>query len=41
MMKALLVLASALLCGSIVVTLAQAEEFELRKAFTPKAAHDL
>ena len=40
-MKALLVLASALLCGSIVVTLAQAEEFELRKAFTPKAADDL
>lgn len=40
-MKALSVLAMALLAGAINVPLAQAEELEIRKAYTPKAAHDL
>lgn len=43
-MKKLSVMASAilaLLAGSTIMSLAQAEDLEIRKAYTPKAAHDL
>ncbi len=43
-MKKLSVMASAilaLLAGSTIMSLTQAEDLEIRKAYTPKAAHDL